>query len=133
MKWTRGLLKKLSNTHRLDQTIHRTGREPLDIGLLNDRRHRLLRRPARLQEFGEVAALAQLGDLHIDPPGTRLPRSGPISVAMVHPVAAALVNAGAAERVDVQRHETVGDEAEHLGQKLGVGRLRQKCAQGRSL
>ncbi|KEO52354.1 hypothetical protein TP2_18145 [Thioclava pacifica DSM 10166] len=35
---------------------------------------------------------------------------------MVYPVAAALVNAGTAELVDIQRHETVGDEAEHLGQ-----------------
>jgi hypothetical protein len=58
---------------------------------------------------------------------------GPVPVAAVHTVVAALVRAGAAELVDIQRHEAVGDEPEHLGQQLGVGRLRQKRAQGRGL
>lgn len=104
-----------------------------DTGFLYNGCHGLLRRPARLQELGKAAALAQLRDLEIHPSGARLPCPGPISVAMVHPIGAALVRPGPTELVDVQRHEAVSDEPERLGQQMGVGCLRQKRAQGRGL
>ncbi len=126
-------LRHPGHAHRLDQVVHRARRQALDIGLLNDRRHRLFRRPARLKELGKIAALAQLRDLHVDRPGARLPGSGAVSVAPVHPFDAAFVRPGAAEPIDIQRHETVGDEPEHLGKQVGVRCLRQKRAQGRCL
>jgi len=39
---------------------------------------------------------------------------------MVHAVAASLVRTGTAELVDIQRHEAVGDEPEHLGKQVAV-------------
>jgi hypothetical protein len=126
-------LRYPGHAHRLDQIVHGSCRETLDISLLNDRRHGLFRRPAGLKELGEVAALAQLRDLHVDLACARFPGPGPVPVAAVHTVVAALMRAGTAELIDIQRHETVGDEPEHLGQHVGVGRFRQKRAQGRGL
>jgi len=121
------------HAHGLDQVVHRTCRHTLDTSLLDDCRHGLLRRPAGLQELGEAAAFAQLGDLHVNPARARLPRSAPISVSMVDPLGAALVRPRPTELIDVQRHEAVGDEPEHLGQQLGVGRFRQKRPKDRGL
>jgi hypothetical protein len=105
----------------------------LDISLLKDRRHGLFRRSAGLQELGEARVLAQIRDHHVDPPGAGLPGSGPITAAVVHTVVAAFVRPGAAQLVDIQRHEAVGREPEHLGKQVDVGCLRQKRAQRRGL
>jgi hypothetical protein len=43
------------------------------------------------------------------------------------------VRTGAAELVDIQRHEAVGHEPEHLGEQVRVRRLRQKRAQRRGV
>tara|TARA_B100001167_G_scaffold189776_1_gene155146 strand:- start:175 stop:333 length:159 start_codon:yes stop_codon:yes gene_type:complete len=52
---------------------------------------------------------------------------------VVHTVVAAFVRPGAAQLVDIQRHEAVGREPEHLGKQVDVGCLRQKRAQRRGL
>lgn len=57
--------------HGLDQIVHRSCRQALDICLLNDGRHRLFRGPPGLQELGKIGALAQLQNLHVDPRGPR--------------------------------------------------------------
>ena len=113
-------LRYASHSHSLDQIIHGARRQALNRGLLNDSRHGFLRRRAGLKELGQVAVLAQLRDLYVDPSCTRFPSSGPVSVAMVHAVAASLVCTGTAELVDIQRHEAVGDETEHLGKQVAL-------------
>ena len=65
-----------AHAHRLDQIVDRAGRDALDVGLLDHRGQRLLGHAPRLQEAGEVAALAQLGDAQLDRPGARLPGRG---------------------------------------------------------
>jgi len=52
---------------------------------------------------------------------------------VVRAVGAALVRAGAAETLDVQRHQPVGDATRPLGKDPRVRRLRKKRAQGRRL
>jgi hypothetical protein len=37
---------------------------------------------------------------------------------------------GAGQAADLQRHQTLGREADHLAQELGIGGLFQKPAQG---
>jgi hypothetical protein len=113
-------LRSASHSHRLDQIIEGARRQAPNIGLLNDSRYSILRHPARLKELGQVAALAQLRDLHVDPSCTRFPSSAPVSVAVVHTVAAAFLRRGAAELIDARRHEAVGDEPEHLGKQVAV-------------
>jgi hypothetical protein len=109
-------LRHSGHAHGLDQVVHRACRETLDVSFPDDRGHRLFRCSAKLQELREVADLAQLRDLHIDRSGARLPRSGAVAVAPVHPVGLAFVRDSNAELVDIQRHEPVGDEPKHLGQ-----------------
>ena len=66
----------------LDELVDAAGRDPADIGLLNNRQQRLLGAPARLEDAREVAALAQLGDLQLDLPRAGVPAPRSIPVAM---------------------------------------------------
>src|SRR3712207_9496030 len=67
----------------LFRSVDRAGQDAVDVGLLDDRRERLLGGPARLEEGGQVRALAQLRDREVDPPGARVPGALPITVAVV--------------------------------------------------
>jgi hypothetical protein len=67
---------------------------------LDDGGHGLFRRTARLN----IRPLAQL-DPDIHRPGTRLPRPGTVSIAVVHPLRAALW--APAPHIDVQRHQAI--------------------------
>src|SRR5690606_23045083 len=55
-------LRYPAGAHGLDQIVDRTGRDAVDVSLLDHRRQGLLRRAARLQEAREVAALPELRD-----------------------------------------------------------------------
>ena len=61
---------------RLDEIVDRARRDALDVGLLDHRGQRLLGHPARLEEAGEVAALAQLRDTQLNRAGAGLPDRG---------------------------------------------------------
>src|SRR4051794_19046369 len=69
--------------YRLDQVIHRAGRDAVHVSLLNDGRERLLRRAPRLQESGKVTAFAQLGDRKLNPAAARVPQPLAIAVAPI--------------------------------------------------
>ena len=116
------------HAHRLDQIVDRAGRDALDVGLLDHRGQRLLGHPARLQEAREVAALAQLRDAQLDRAGARLPDPVAIAVALVDPLGAALAMGGAGQPLDLQLHQALGGEADHLAQQIGVGALLQQRA-----
>ena len=87
-----------AHAHGLDQVIDRAGRDALDVGLLDHRGQRLLGHPPRLQEAGEVAALAQLGDAQLDRAGPGLPVAVAVAVALHQPLGALLAMAGAGQR-----------------------------------
>jgi hypothetical protein len=72
-----------------DQMIDRAGRDAMDVGLLDHRRQRLLGRATRLEEAGEVAALAQLGDAQLAGAGAGAPRTFAVAVAVVDAIGGA--------------------------------------------
>ncbi len=61
--------------------------------------------------------------------GTAPARTKPVSV--VHPLGRAFMHPGAAQLVNVQRHQPVSDKTQHLGQKLVIRCLRKKRFQRR--
>jgi len=68
----------------------------LHIGLLDDGSERLLGRAPRLQELGEVAALAQLGDLQLDAAGPSVPDALAVAFAAVEALGGILLVVGGA-------------------------------------
>src|SRR5205814_10045753 len=112
-----------AHPQRLDQVVHRARGDAVHVGFLDHGGERLLGRAPRLQELGEVAALAQLGDLQLDAAGTRVPRALAVAVAAVDPLGALLVIAGAATPFDIELHEALGHELHHLAQHVDVGSL----------
>jgi hypothetical protein len=86
----------------------------MHVGFLHDGSERLLGQPARLQEGREVAAFAQLGNAQLDRAGARLPRPVAIAVALVDPIRTALPMGGAGQSLDLQLHQALGGEADHL-------------------
>jgi hypothetical protein len=105
----------------------------LHVGFLDHRGERLLGHPARLQEAGEVAAAAQLGDAQLDRAGPRLPVAIAIAVAVVRPLGAALAVRGAGEATDLELHQPLRGEADHLAQEIGVRALLQQRAKAHHL
>src|ERR1700730_8502850 len=105
-----------AHPHRLDQVIG-AGRHAVHIGLLHDRRQRFLGQPARLQKTREIAAFAQFGaappSRHVSPTSGRGSRCAERCPR---------------ETLDLQLHEALGGEADHLAQEIGVSALFQKRA-----
>ena len=54
---------------RDDQVVHAPGRDAVDVGLHHDRVQRLVDPAPRLEDGGEVGALAELGDPQLDVAG----------------------------------------------------------------
>jgi hypothetical protein len=75
-------MRSIRPAHGLNQFVDRAGRDALDIGFLHNRGDGLLRHAARLEEAGEIAALAQLGNAQFDRPGARLPIAIAVAVAL---------------------------------------------------
>jgi len=67
-----------------------------------------------LQEAGEVAATAQLGDAQLDRPGPGLPVAITIAVALHQAVGVLLAVRRACQRADLQLHQPLGGEGDHL-------------------
>jgi hypothetical protein len=123
-------LRDARHAERLDQLIDAAGRDAVNVGLLDHRRQRLLRYPARLQEAREVAALPELGEAQLDRPGAGRPVPPPVAVAMRQPVRRPLAIGDAGQALHLELHQAFGGEGDHLAQEIGVGALLQKLAQG---
>jgi len=117
----------------LDQIIHGAGRDALDVGLLDHRRQRFLGHPARLQEAGEVRALAQLRDAQFDRASPRLPVSVTVAVALDQSLGALLAVGRAGQAAHFQLHQSLGCKTDHLAQQIGVGTLLHQPTQGHDL
>ena len=122
-----------AHPHRLHQLVDRAGGDALDVGLLDHRGERLLGRPTRLEEPGEVAALSELRDLQVDRAGAGLPEPVAVAVAAVGPLGASLAEGRSAAPLDVHLHHALGDVLDHLAQQVGVGPLLSKLGQCHSL
>jgi hypothetical protein len=104
----------------LHQPVHLAGRDPVDIGLLDDRDQRLLRAAARRQEARKVRAVPQLGDGQLDRPDPGIPGPLPVAVTADHPDAAALTVTGTGGLGDLGLHQLLSQPAHGLAQHVGV-------------
>jgi hypothetical protein len=98
--------------------------------LLDHRRQRLLRGPARLQEGREVGAAPQLRDPQLDHADPGLPVALAVAVAPHQSVRAALAMRRAGQFAHLQFHQALRGEADHLAQEGRVGALLQHLAKG---
>jgi hypothetical protein len=92
------------DSHRLHEIVDATRRDAFDVGLADDRDERLFDAPARLEEPGHVAAVAELGDIEADRAGPGVPATDPVAVATVLAIFRSLAVAGVADHVDVRVH-----------------------------
>jgi hypothetical protein len=126
-------LRHARAAHGLHQVIDRPGRDALDVGLLDHRRQRLLGHPARLQETGKVAALAQLRNAQLYRTGPGLPVPVAVAIALDQPLGALLTVSRAGQAAHLQLHQPLGGKANHLAQQIGVGTLLHQPTQGHDL
>ena len=120
-------LGRARHGHGLDEVIDGAGRVPLDLGLLNDRRQRLLDHAAGLQKARKIKAFSKLVDTKRDRPGPRLLIA--VAIALREAVAGALAGSCASQRAHLQLHQALGGEANHVAQNISVGGLFDECAQ----
>src|SRR6202023_2049282 len=106
------------HAHRTDQLVDRARRDALDVGLLDHRRQRLLRQPARLEEARKVASFPQFWDAQFHRPGAGLPVAVAISIALRDPIGAAFAVRRAGQALDFQLHQAMRGEADHLAQQV---------------
>src|SRR4051812_20522253 len=90
--------------HGFDQVVHRPGRDPMDVGLLDHGRERLLGGPPWLQKGREVRALAQLRDGEVDPARPCVPDPLAVAVAVIMPLGAANPRGRSRQGLDFQVH-----------------------------
>lgn len=95
----------------------------MNVSLLNDGGQRLLGQAARFEEARKIGALAQLRDAQLDRAGARLPIAVAIAVALSEPLRRTLAVGGAGLGANLQLHQSLGREADHLAQNIGVGGL----------
>src|SRR6516162_9633294 len=88
-------------------------RDTADPGLLDHRDQRLLGSLARLEERREVRSLTQLGDAQLQRAEARVQTPLAISVAVIEPVSAALVTAGADQAFDIGLHQNLQHRLSH--------------------
>ena len=121
---TRGLAAADAlHAHGAHEVVHRARGDALDIGLLDRRRERLLRRSAGHEESREAGAAAELGDAPLDGADAGLPVAVPVAVARHQPIRAAFAMGGAGPLAHFQLHQALRGEADHLAQEGRVGAL----------
>lgn len=112
-----------AHAHGRDQVIDRTGRDALDIGLLDDRRQSLLCHAARFKKAREIAACAKLGNAQLDCACPCLPVPVAIAVALGQSKTILLAIARAGLCADLQRHQLLGSKADHIPEQIGISAL----------
>jgi hypothetical protein len=115
-----------AEAHGLHQFVDAPGRHAADPGLLDDRDQRLLGGLARLQEGWEVAALTQLGDAQAQGAEPCFQAAVAIAVAIIEPVDAALMAAGADQPFDIGLHQDLQHGFRHSPEKIALAALLQQ-------
>jgi hypothetical protein len=111
--------------HGLDEVVHAPGGDAPDPRLL-DHGQGLLGGLAGLQEGREVASLAELGDAELEQAEAGVERAVPVSVAVVGPLGAALVAAGADHALHVRLHQDLQHALHHGPEEVAVAGLLQQ-------
>src|SRR6202044_2031904 len=112
--------------HGLDKVIDRAGGDTLNVGFLDDQGQCLFGHPARLKEGGKVAALTQFRDAKLDGSAPGLPAAVPVAVAMIEPIRCPGTGLSPGQGLNLQRHQPLSGEADHLTQKVGIAGLFQQ-------
>jgi len=99
--------------------IDGSGRNTLEIGVLNDRRQGLFSHPAESRETREVTACTTPRNAQPGGSCTCLPVSIALAVTLGQSQAALLAIARAGLRPDLQRQQLPGSKADHLAQQKG--------------
>ena len=121
------------HAHGANQVVNRTGRDPLHIRLLHDRRDGLLRQPSRFEKAREVAALAQFADTKLHRARSRFPVAAAVAVALGKTVGRAFAMRRPGTAFDIQLHQPLSGEADHPAHEIRVGGLLQKGLKRHSL
>jgi hypothetical protein len=117
------------HSHGLHQVIDRTRGDALYIGFLDHCGEGLLGHPPWLKEAREIAALPQPRDAKFDGSGTGLPIAFTVAVAMCQTVGGTGTVGSTGAALDLQFHQALGAEADHLAQEVGVGGLLQQATE----
>src|SRR5215467_10638836 len=126
-------LRDTAEAHCLHQLVNPPGRDAADPGLLDHRDQRLLGSLARLEKRREVRSLAQLGNPQLQRAQARVQTTLAISVAVIEPVSAALVTAGADQAFDIGLHQNLQHRLGHGSQKIAITALLQQVNQRHSV
>ena len=126
-------LRDAGQAHRLHQFVDAAGRDAADPGLLDHRDQCLLGGLARLQEGREIRSLAQLGDAQLERAEPRVEAAVAIAVAVIEPIAGALVPPGADQPFDIGFHQNLQHRLRHGSQEIAVAALLQQLGQRHSL
>jgi site-specific DNA recombinase len=121
------------HSHGLHQVIDRARGDPLDVGFLDHSGEGLLRHSPWFKEAREVAALAELRNAQLDRAGAGLPIALAVAVAMGEAVGGASAVRRTGEALDLQLHQALRGEADHLAQEVSIGGLLQQLTQAHSL
>ena len=123
-------LRGAGQPHGAHRIVDSARGDAVDVGLLNHRHERLLGRPARLPEGGEIAPLAQLRDVQPDRARTfghsfepvavmpSLPLARPVAVALVLPVRRAFAVSRPAYGGHLDVHQPLRGILDQLAQKI---------------
>src|SRR5207247_993946 len=126
-------LRDAGQPHRLDQFVDPPGRDAADPSLLDYRDQRLLGGLARLKEGREVRTLAQLGDAQAQRAEPGVEAAVAIAIAVIEPLGAALVPAGADQPFDIGFHQDLQHRLRYGSQEIAVTALLQQLDQRHSL
>src|SRR5215217_5264201 len=99
---------------------------PAHVRLLDDGQQRLFTSTARLEERGEVAALAQLRDAQLELAGTRVPPSRAIAVAPGDAVLGSFSVRRADQVGDLGLHQLLHKPAQRVAHQVGAVRVLQQ-------
>ncbi len=112
-------LGQARDAQRLHELVHPAGRDPEQVAGRDHAGQRPLGALAPLQQpFGEVGALPQLRDLHLERAGAGVELAGTVAVAPVHALRAGLPVRGAAHGVGLGRHQRVHERLQQLAQQI---------------
>jgi hypothetical protein len=106
--------------HGLGDVLGPSGGDALDIALGDHRGQGPLGPPAGLQERGQVAALADPGDLQVDRADPSVPIPGPVAVAVGGSFRGALAVLGADLGAHLGVHQRLGEHPHALAQEVDI-------------
>ena len=102
---------------------------PCTSSLLDHRRQRLLGGPAGFEKPREVRARSQLWNAKVQRSQPGLPVPIPVAIALRRALGALLTIGGAGLATDLQIHQALGGEADHLAQQIRITALLYELSQ----